>query len=60
MASVKTLHEIVTPEKVYPVDTIIHDMPKALIDEMRPIGAVVDVSSETDAVEVSTKAVKKG
>lgn len=59
MASVKTLHEIVTQEKLYPVDTIIHDMPKALIDEMRSVGAVVDVPSEDDTVKVTPKSDKK-
>ncbi|UUV43208.1 hypothetical protein RCCWILLIS_36 [Rhodobacter phage RcCWillis] len=40
MADVKTLHEIVTANRVYPADRIITDMPQTLIDELLPVGAV--------------------
>ena len=62
MASVKTIHDIVTPDRVYPAGRIVDDMPRHLIDEMRPLGSVVDVVVETEAAPaaVSVKATKKG
>ena len=51
MARIRTLHEIVTQDRVYPADQIVVDMPKALIDELKPIGAI-EVVQETAPVEV--------
>ena len=49
MASVKTIHDIVTPDRIYPAGRIVDDMPRHLVDEMRPLGALVDVVAETEA-----------
>lgn len=49
MADVKTIHEIVTQDRLYPADQIVTDMPQSLIDEMRPLGAVQDVVAVKEA-----------
>ena len=61
MASVKTIHDIVTPDRIYLAGRIVDDMPRHLVDEMRPLGALVDVVTETEAAPaaVPVKA-KKG
>ena len=62
MASVKTIHDIVTPDRVYPAGQVVDDMPRHLIDEMRPLGALVDVVAETEAAPAAApvKVTKKG
>ena len=58
MASVKTIHDIVTPERLYPAGKIVEDMPQSLIDEMRPLGSIVDVVPETVAAPAAVAPVK--
>lgn len=62
MASVKTIHDIVTPDRIYPAGRIVDDMPRHIIDEMRPLGSLVDVVGETEAAPAAApvKATKKG
>lgn len=62
MASVKTIHDIVTPDRIYPAGRIVDDMPRHIIDEMRPLGSLVDVVVETEAAPAAApvKASKKG
>lgn len=62
MASVKTIHDIVTPDRIYPAGRIVDDMPRHIIDEMRPLGSLVDVVAETEAALAAApvKASKKG
>lgn len=33
LASVKTIHDIVTPDRIYPAGRIVDDMPRHLVDE---------------------------
>jgi hypothetical protein len=40
MTSVKTHHIIVSPDTVYPANTVVRDMPQTLIDEMLPLKAL--------------------
>ena len=62
MASVKTIHDIVTPDRIYPAGRIVDDMPRHIIDEMRPLGSLVDDVAETEAAPAAApvKATKKG
>ena len=62
MASVKTIHDIVTPDRIYPAGRIVDDMPRHIIDEMRPLGSLVDAVAETEAAPAAApvKASKKG
>ena len=62
MASVKTIHDIVTSDRIYPAGRIVDDMPRHIIDEMRPLGSLVDVVAETEVAPAAApvKATKKG
>lgn len=46
MTTVKTIHEIVTPDKLYPANTTVRDMPEDLIEEMRLLNALVIVEEK--------------
>ena len=48
MPLVKTLHDIVTPDRLYPANGV-HDLPQSVIDDVRPLGAVEDLPVETVA-----------
>ena len=61
MASVKTIHDIVTPDRIYPAGRIVDDMPRHLVDEMRPLGALVAVVAETETAPAAAPVkAKKG
>lgn len=41
MPLVKALHDIVTPDRLYPAGEY-HDLPQEMVDDVRPLGAIAD------------------
>lgn len=46
MTTVKTKHVIVSPDTVYPANTIVRDMPAELIEEMLPLKALIVIEEK--------------